>query len=186
MTLECRAGYVSTTDGCDAGRAHCVKSCGGIAGLACPSGYVCQLPANPIPDQLGTCRKADSAEDNCDNTGGQWRDDDPNAQGEYCDCPTFMQFQPTVGCVADDETACDQTGGAWRDDDPNADGLFCDCPSGTKWESGKGCAEKKAAPKVTCLTLTCASGFHCCAGPLTADGPLGDATCMPDSSFCPL
>jgi hypothetical protein len=39
---------------------------------------------------------------------------------------------------------------------------------------------------LTCADLTCESGTHCCAGPLTANGPLGDAFCQSDGSFCPL
>jgi hypothetical protein len=39
---------------------------------------------------------------------------------------------------------------------------------------------------VTCLTLECEQGYHCCSGPLTANGPLGDATCQPNGTFCPL
>jgi hypothetical protein len=43
-----------------------------------------------------------------------------------------------------------------------------------------------APPKgATCLTLTCESGYHCCSGPLTADG-VGHASCQPDGSLCPL
>jgi hypothetical protein len=39
---------------------------------------------------------------------------------------------------------------------------------------------------VTCATLECDPGYHCCGGLFTANGPMGDATCQPDGTFCPL
>ncbi len=157
-TLTCAKGYVSVTDKCPAGKARCAKdpagqTCGGIAGLACASGYTC-LPATRGPDQTGTCTKI--------THGG------------------------CLMAVCSDEENCDNTGGSWRDDDVNPKtGLFCDCPSGKTWESGKGCVADAPAP--TCLTLTCASGYHCCSGPATAPGTKPyPASCQPNGSLCPL
>ena len=113
--LTCPSGYQCNLDGNypDAS-GTCAKDpagqmCGGIAAIQCPTGYFCK-PGGSFPDASGTCAKQApgclkdvcSDEENCDNTGGQWLDDDPNPQGLYCDCPAGKIWTSGKGCVADE------------------------------------------------------------------------------------
>jgi hypothetical protein len=96
--------------------------------------------------------------------------------------------QSCLNPVCSDEENCDNTGGMWLDDDPNPKtGLYCDCPSGKTWEAGKGCVAGSPIDHPTCLTLTCAAGYHCCSGPPTAPGSTPSvAKCYAAGLLCPL
>ncbi len=55
----------------------------------------------PEPESLQLSRPQASDEELCDQTGGQWTDDDPDpATGLYCVCPAGAAFIPAKGgCV---------------------------------------------------------------------------------------
>jgi hypothetical protein len=86
-------------------------------------------------------------------------------------CPMYVVDDTRVpACVADKCQMVDADAGA-----PDAAGP----------DAGED-ADDGGSAHVTCMTLECASGYHCCSGPLTANGPLGDAYCQANGSFCPL
>ena len=103
-TIRCAKGTTCVED-CD-DKASCVPNvCGGIAGVMCPDGFVCETKGD-YPDAQGSC------ETDCDDAEcGTCKSDDECKKGERCtasedcladcDCP---QCTVCAGhCVEDDE-----------------------------------------------------------------------------------
>jgi hypothetical protein len=108
--------------------------CGGIAGIHCPTGYECQLTAHH-PDATGKCIKAKGEGAFCGGFGGISCPKGYTCElgGNYPDASGTCHKSGNV-CVQN--VLCVQ-GSRW-------DGLLCQCVS-----------------QPTCLTLTCAKGYHC-------------------------
>jgi hypothetical protein len=108
--------------------------CGGIAAIKCPTGYQCQLTSH-IPDVAGKCVKAKGEGAFCGGFGG-------------ISCPRGYSCE-LAGNYPDASGTCHKTGNVCVENVLCAQGerwdsLFCECVK---------------AP--TCLTLTCAKGYHC-------------------------
>ncbi len=77
------------------------KTCGGLAGLACPSGYECDFGANAhIPDATGTCKKAATPKA-CGGFAGL-----TCPGGFTCEMPTPSHPDQLGRCVKDSPAMC--------------------------------------------------------------------------------
>lgn len=84
------------------------RLCGGIAGISCPDGYVCDYPEPRYPDAQGVCRKENSPltlEYDTDRPGADYRHFElPQAAPEPCrdacagdpQCQAFTYVKPGV------------------------------------------------------------------------------------------
>jgi hypothetical protein len=107
------------------------KTCGGLAGLSCPTGYTCEYSQPTFPDQSGVCKK--------------------NFCVQNMICAISSHFDSTVcDCVPNVHPTCLTL--------TCQEGFHCD-EKWINGGTIATCVANEDRP--TCLTLTCEEGFHC-------------------------
>lgn len=131
-----------------------VKHCGGIGGFACATGQTC------VDDPIDSCDPANGGRD-CSGVCVDAK------TAPKCGGIAGLKCAAGLTCVDNPDDACDPTKGA-TDCMGVCVKAACDpklatvttCKPGTQFDLQK-CACVAPEKKLSCLTLTCAAGYHC-------------------------